>query len=98
LTDARALTLQELMVTSVTKAGGTQKLPKGIKSPLLKPTDMTIHWKALEEHFLMVPLVFRFTHFRGEMHFLNFSISVLTELSQVCVKSSNPGSDNLTWL
>jgi hypothetical protein len=28
-------------------------------SRLLKPTDMTIHWKALEEHFLMVPLVFR---------------------------------------
>jgi hypothetical protein len=24
---------------------------------LLKPTDMTIHWKALEEHFLMVPLL-----------------------------------------
>jgi hypothetical protein len=21
--------------------------------------DMTIHWEALEEHFLMVPLVFR---------------------------------------
>jgi hypothetical protein len=25
---------------------------------VLKPTDMTIHWKALEEHFPMVPLVF----------------------------------------
>jgi hypothetical protein len=33
-----------------------------------KHTDMTIHWKALEEHFLMVPLVLR-----GIMHFLNFS-------------------------
>jgi hypothetical protein len=32
-------------------------------------TDMTIHWKALEEHFLMVPLVFRFNHFRGENAF-----------------------------
>jgi hypothetical protein len=26
---------------------------------------MTIHWIALEEHFLMVPLVFQFTHFWG---------------------------------
>jgi hypothetical protein len=41
--------------TSVTK-GLTQKLPKKLR--LSKPTDMTIHWKALEEHFLMVPLVF----------------------------------------
>jgi 23S rRNA maturation mini-RNase III len=24
---------------------------------------MTIHWKAFEEHFLMVPLLFRFIHF-----------------------------------
>jgi hypothetical protein len=24
-----------------------------------KPKDMTIHWKALEMHFLMVPLVLR---------------------------------------
>jgi hypothetical protein len=39
---------------------------------------MTIHWKALEEHFLMVPLVFQFTHF------LNFSQknSVLNELNK----------------
>jgi hypothetical protein len=41
---------------------------------------MTIHWKALEKHFLMEPLVFQFNHFLGqgkgegwEMHFLNFS-------------------------
>jgi hypothetical protein len=39
----------------------------------LKPTDMTIHWKALEVHSLMVPLVFRFNHFGGKMNFLNFS-------------------------
>jgi hypothetical protein len=26
---------------------------------------MTIHWEALEEHFLMVPLFFRFIHFWG---------------------------------
>jgi hypothetical protein len=30
---------------------------RGRQSTVLKPTDMTIHWKALEEHFLMVPLV-----------------------------------------
>jgi hypothetical protein len=30
---------------------------------LLKHTAMTIHWKAREEHFLMVPLVFKFYYF-----------------------------------
>jgi hypothetical protein len=25
--------------------------------PLVEPIDMAVHWKALEEHFLMVPLV-----------------------------------------
>jgi hypothetical protein len=44
------LTPYGLMVTSVTE-GGTQKLPKRLS----KHTDMTIHWKALEEHFLLVP-------------------------------------------
>jgi hypothetical protein len=39
---------------------------------LWKLTDMTIHWKALEEHFLMVPLVFRFYHFRGKNAFSEF--------------------------
>jgi hypothetical protein len=29
---------------------------------LSKPTNMTIHWKALKEHFLVVPLFFRFNH------------------------------------
>jgi hypothetical protein len=29
---------------------------------LSKPTDMPIHWKALEEHFLMVPLIFTHSH------------------------------------
>jgi hypothetical protein len=33
---------------------------------LSKHSDMTIHWRALEEHFLMVPLVFRFNHFWRE--------------------------------
>jgi hypothetical protein len=43
-------------VTSVTK-GATQKLsPKNVR--LSKHADMTIHWKAIEVHFLMVPIVF----------------------------------------
>jgi hypothetical protein len=41
---------------------------------LSKDTDMTIHWKGLEEHFLMVhvPLVLRFNHFWGEIPFSEF--------------------------
>jgi hypothetical protein len=31
---------------------------------------MTIQWKALEEHFLMVPLVFHFNHFQGKINVL----------------------------
>jgi hypothetical protein len=42
------------MVTYVTK-GGTQKLPQNVK---VVESDMTINSKALEEHFLMVPLVY----------------------------------------
>jgi hypothetical protein len=52
----------------VTK-GGTQKLSKTFKI-----TDITIHWKALEEQCLMVPLVFLIqlnSIFWGK-HFLNF--------------------------
>jgi hypothetical protein len=41
--------------------GGAQKLPQ-IFLRLSKPTDMAIHWKDLEEHFLMVSLVFQFNH------------------------------------
>jgi hypothetical protein len=37
---------------------GYRNSPKD--SRLLKHTDMTIHWKALEEHFLMVPLVLQY--------------------------------------
>jgi hypothetical protein len=40
---------------------------------LSKHSDMTIHFKALVEHFLMVPLIFRFSHSRGKMHFLSCS-------------------------
>jgi hypothetical protein len=39
------------MATSVTMAGHRNR-PKNQR--LSKPTDMTIHWKALEEHYLMV--------------------------------------------
>jgi hypothetical protein len=48
----------------VTK-GGTEKLPQKNKI-----VDMTIHWKSLQEHILMVPLVFRFNHFWGKIIFL----------------------------
>jgi hypothetical protein len=54
------------MVTSVAK-GRTRKLLKNLR--LEKHTDMTIHWKAVE-HFMMVPFVYRFNRFWGEMHFL----------------------------
>jgi hypothetical protein len=69
------------MVTSVTKSG-TQKLPK--KCKIVEPTDMTIHWKALEEQFLMLPLFLRFTHFWGKNAFSEFFLkktSVLKELN-----------------
>jgi hypothetical protein len=73
------------MVTSVTKRE-TQKVPK--KLWFLKPTtDMTIHWKALEEHFLMLPSVFRFDHFRGKRCI--FWISVLKELNYTTVLICN---------
>jgi hypothetical protein len=40
----------------------------------LRHTDMTIHWKSLEEHFLMVPttISFQFNHFRGNNEFSGF--------------------------
>jgi hypothetical protein len=48
-----------------------QKLPpKYIR--LSKPTDMTIHWNALEDHFVTVPLVFLFYHHWGEKSFSDF--------------------------
>jgi hypothetical protein len=33
---------------------------------------MTIHWKALEQHFLVAPLVFRFNHFQEKNAFSEF--------------------------
>jgi hypothetical protein len=65
------------MVTSITE-GGTQKLPKRVR--LSKHTDVTIHWKALEKHFLMVPLIFQFNYWWGRgdgLHFLKYLQSVI---------------------
>jgi hypothetical protein len=52
------------MLTFDTKGRDTEIAPKNIR--LLKPTDMTIHWKALKEHFAMVPLVFAIHPFFGD--------------------------------
>jgi hypothetical protein len=48
----------------------------------------TIHWKALEEDFLMVPLLV--VLFRGKLHFLNFSrkTSVFKGFSHVSLELS----------
>jgi RNAse (barnase) inhibitor barstar len=54
------------MVTSV--KGETHKLHKTFKI-IETYSDIPIHWKALEEHFLMLPLVFRFKHFWEKMNF-----------------------------
>jgi hypothetical protein len=51
------------MATSVTNGGTPKIAPKNLT--LSKHTNMTIHWKGLEEHFLMAPLVFSFNHFWG---------------------------------
>jgi hypothetical protein len=48
---------------------GHRKCPKN--SRLSKHKDMTILWKAVEEHFLMV-FDFRFNHFPGENAFSEF--------------------------
>jgi hypothetical protein len=52
-----------------------------------KPTDMTIHWKGLEEYFLMVPLVFRFNHIRVKNAF-----SVFLSKNIIRCSSSNSSS------
>jgi hypothetical protein len=51
---------------------GHRNCPRHLR--LSKHIDMTIHWKALEAHFLMVhvPLVFRFKHFQRKNTFLKF--------------------------
>jgi hypothetical protein len=55
------------MVTSVTKAAGTQKLPKPFR--LSERTDMTIQWKALGE---TLSDYVRFNHFWGKNTFSEF--------------------------
>jgi hypothetical protein len=43
-------------------------------SKLSKPIDMTIHWEALEEHFLIISVSFMIEIYFGEnIHFLKFS-------------------------
>jgi hypothetical protein len=64
------------MVTSVTK-GGTQKLPKNLLR-LSEITDMTIHWKALQVHFLLVHLVFDSTIFGDKFIFWIFLKKILS--------------------
>jgi hypothetical protein len=46
----------------------TEIAPQNLR--LSKHTDMTIHWKAIEEHFLVVSLVFFYSTFCGENTFL----------------------------
>jgi hypothetical protein len=47
---------------------------------LSKYTNMIIHWKGIEEHFLLVvPLVFRFNHdFGGRNEFSEFFSKILS--------------------
>jgi hypothetical protein len=72
----RYIYLLGIFYGSVTKGpAGHRYCPRDLR--LSRHTDMTIHWKALDEHFpsLIQP-------FSGNMHFLNFSqkTSVLKEL------------------
>jgi hypothetical protein len=57
------------------------------KFKIAKKCDVIIHWKTLEGHFLMVPLVFRFNHFRGKMHFLNFSKKTSVQLKSEIINA-----------
>jgi hypothetical protein len=51
---------------------GHRNCPEKLR--LSERTDMTIRWKALEEHFPMIPFVLiQLYFFWGKMHFLNFS-------------------------
>jgi hypothetical protein len=52
-----ACTFNSLRTDGVTPRD--RNFPKNLR--LSKPTDMTIHLKALEEHFLMVPLFVQFS-------------------------------------
>jgi hypothetical protein len=59
---SNAPSLDSLSLSGLMATCGRQKLRKEILR-LSQHTDMTIRWKALEEHFLMVPLAFQFTIF-----------------------------------
>jgi hypothetical protein len=52
------------MVTYVTNQGQDTEIAKNNSD-----TDMTIHWKALEEQFLVVPFAIRFNHLRPKNAF-----------------------------
>jgi hypothetical protein len=53
--------------------GQDTKIPPKRKLRLSEHTDMTIHWNALEEHFLLVPIVFfESTSFLGGNAFSEF--------------------------
>jgi hypothetical protein len=66
------LTAQGLMATSLTK--GATEIEQNILR-LSKPTDMTIHWKGLGKHFLMVPSVVRFIQFSGNISIIVNALS-----------------------
>jgi hypothetical protein len=76
------------MVTG-TKAGHRNCPKYYTYKRLMKPTDMTIHWKALEEHFLMAPLVFRLI-FEGKMYFFSNNLVSLNSFSQDMELKMNP--------
>jgi hypothetical protein len=64
--------------------GRDTEIPPPPNVRLAKPTDMTIRWKALEEHLLMVPLVFRFNQFQGIIAFSEFFLTKLQSLELKC--------------
>jgi hypothetical protein len=60
------------LYTLLSPRAGHRNCPKNLG--LSKPTDLTIHWKALDEHLLTVhvPLVFHFNHFWMQNAFSEF--------------------------
>jgi hypothetical protein len=55
-----------------------------------KLTDITINWKALEEHFLMAPLVFRLNHVLGKIAFSEFLKALSVTNCQAPTPSPQP--------
>jgi hypothetical protein len=51
---------------------------------LSEPTDMTRHWKALEDNFLMVTISFSIQTFLGKSFFRNFSWLEIVEIEDQC--------------